>query len=226
MTATLAFDVYGTLIDTHGVLSALSTLVGDKASDFSHTWRDKQLEYSFRRGLMQHYEPFAVCTRHALDYTCLHYRIELDDSQKQQLLTIYKTLPAFDDVMGGLERLKRADYRLFAFSNGTREAVDNLLVTAGIRHYFEGIVSVDDIKSFKPSPAVYSHLLRQTNTKTNNTWLISSNPFDIIGALSAGLHSAWVKRSEDAIFDPWGVDPTITIQNINDLLSAMETYSR
>lgn len=45
---TLAFDVYGTLINTHGVVSALEELVGDKAKTFSSTWRDKQLEYSFR----------------------------------------------------------------------------------------------------------------------------------------------------------------------------------
>jgi 2-haloacid dehalogenase len=52
MSVTLAFDVYGTLIDTHGVVSALQALIGDKAKDFSHSWREKQLEYSFRRGLM------------------------------------------------------------------------------------------------------------------------------------------------------------------------------
>ena len=53
MAITLAFDVYGTLIDTHGVVSELNNLVQDKAEAFSHKWREKQLEYSFRRGLMQ-----------------------------------------------------------------------------------------------------------------------------------------------------------------------------
>ena len=70
MVTTLAFDVYGTLIDTHGVVTLLEELVGDKAKEFSRTWRDKQLEYSFRKGLMQNYETFAVCTSQALDYTC------------------------------------------------------------------------------------------------------------------------------------------------------------
>ena len=44
MSTTVAFDVYGTLIDTHGVISTLQNIVGDKAVQFSHTWRDKQLE--------------------------------------------------------------------------------------------------------------------------------------------------------------------------------------
>lgn len=41
MATTLAFDVYGTLIDTHGIINALEEHVGDKASEFSRTWRDK-----------------------------------------------------------------------------------------------------------------------------------------------------------------------------------------
>ena len=67
---TLAFDVYGTLIDTHGVIVALEKHVVDNAVGFSQMWRDKQLEYSFRRGLMKKYETFAVCTANALDFTC------------------------------------------------------------------------------------------------------------------------------------------------------------
>ena len=50
---TLAFDVYGTLIDTQGVTVILEQFLGDRAFEFSRTWREKQLEYSFRRGLMQ-----------------------------------------------------------------------------------------------------------------------------------------------------------------------------
>jgi len=77
MSKTLAFDVYGTLIDTDGVVSALQNLIGDKAKQFSHTWREKQLEYSFRRGLMKNYENFSVCTSDALNYTCAFYEINL-----------------------------------------------------------------------------------------------------------------------------------------------------
>ena len=50
MSATLGFDVYGTLIDTQGVLSSLENMIPDKAKSFSQTWREKQLEYSFRGG--------------------------------------------------------------------------------------------------------------------------------------------------------------------------------
>ena len=74
MKITFAFDVYGTLINTHGVVIALEELIGKQAQAFSQTWRDKQLEYSFRRGLMKSYDVFPVCIRNALDYSCLLYK--------------------------------------------------------------------------------------------------------------------------------------------------------
>lgn len=217
MSATLAFDVYGTLVDTHGVVSALQALIGEKAANFSQTWRDKQLEYSFRRGLMQNYETFAVCTSHALDYTCTFYGIDLTNEQEESLLASYRSLPPFEDVEDGLKKLKENNHRLFAFSNGTANAVEALLDAAGISGYFQGVVSVDDVKSFKPNPAVYSHFLRESDAKGSDAWLISSNPFDVIGAISAGMRAAWVKRSKGAIFDTWGIEPTITIENLGEL---------
>lgn len=217
MATTLAFDVYGTLINTHGVLATLEELVGNKAKDFSNTWREKQLEYSFRKGLMQNYETFAVCTSQALDYTCACYGADLSDEQKKELMETYRVLPAFDDVEEGLTRLKTAGFRLFAFSNGAADALEVLLNNAGVRHLFLGVVSVDDIKSFKPNPAVYGHFLRRSESTGGSAWLISSNPFDVIGAISAGMKSAWVQRSPEAVFDPWGIEPTITVSSLTEL---------
>lgn len=217
VSATLAFDVYGTLIDTHGVVRRLQAIVGDMAQPFSETWRDKQLEYSFRRGLMQNYANFAVCTGNALDYTAGVYGVPLTDEQRQQLLEAYRALPAFDDVRAALPRLESAGYRMYAFSNGTAEAVESLLVHAGIRNFFQGVVSCDDLKSFKPNPAVYAYFLRQADATGADAWLISGNPFDVIGAISAGMQGAWVKRSPDAIFDPWEIEPTLTLESLHDL---------
>jgi len=218
----LAFDVYGTLINTHGVAEALETMVGDQAMPFSQAWRDKQLEYSFRRGLMQNYVDFSICTRNALDYTCSVLKQELSESQRLDLMAAYRTLPAFDDVHEALRSLKESDIELYAFSNGNQEAVETLLKTAGIRDYFSGVVSVDDMKSFKPNPGVYSHFLRQANATGQDAWLISSNPFDVIGAVSAGMRATWVQRSPEAIFDPWGIEPTVTINSLSQLKEALK----
>lgn len=215
---TLAFDVYGTLIDTHGVVSLLETMIGDKAKAFSTTWRDKQLEYSFRRAAMQNYVSFAVCTQQALDYTCATYKIVLDEKQKAQLMAIYAVLPAFAEVKEALLKFKEKGFRLFAFSNGKKDAVEKLLVNAEIRELFLDVVSVDDMKVFKPSPAVYAHFLRSANVNGGEAWLISSNPFDVTGSISAGLKGAWIQRSHEAIFDPWEIEPTIKTSSLLELV--------
>lgn len=217
MPVTLAFDVYGTLIDTHGVVVALEKHVGNSAPDFSRTWREKQLEYSFRRGLMQNYENFAVCTGNALDYTNSYYKANLGQHDKEELLHAYKILPAFNDVKEGLIRAQAAGFRMFAFSNGSAEAVESLLTHADIRDHFIDVVSVDEMKSYKPNPGVYSHFLRRAGAAGSEAWLISANPFDVIGAISAGMRGAWVKRSPEALFDPWGIEPTITVDGLLSL---------
>jgi len=47
--------------------------------------------------------------------------------------------------------------------------------------------------------------------------LVSSNPFDVIGAINVGMQAAWVKRSPDALFDPWGMQPTVTVSGLMEL---------
>ena len=217
MGAVLAFDVYGTLIDTQGVVTRLGEFVGNKAEEFSRVWRDKQLEYSFRRGLMRSYETFAVCTSQALDYTSAYLGTGLSADQKATLLAEYRGLPAFGDVKASLVGLRAEGYTIYAFSNGTADAVETLLESAGVRELFDGVVSVDDCSTFKPSPDVYQHLLNVTGASVDTTWLVSSNPFDVIGAASFGLRSAWVRRSGKSIFDPWGIEPTATITSLSEL---------
>nr|VFJ42497.1 MAG: 2-haloacid dehalogenase [Candidatus Kentron sp. DK]VFJ65227.1 MAG: 2-haloacid dehalogenase [Candidatus Kentron sp. DK] len=224
MTAiTLAFDVYGTLVDTHGVTVSLEKHVGDSALAFSRLWREKQLEYTSRRALMQRYRPFPVCVADALDFTCASFGRRLAPEEKQALLAGYETLPAFSDSEQGLRRVAKAGHRSFAFSNGAADAVDRVLRHAGIREYFADIVSVDDIASFKPDPVVYGHFLKETGATAASTWLVSANPFDVMGAVSFGMRAVWVRRSPETVFDPWGIEPDRVVGNLAELGDAIAT---
>ena len=145
MQQTLAFDVYGTLINTSGVFNSLELLIGEKAKPFMDTWRNKQLEYSFRRGLMKQYRDFSVCTADSLEFCCRMFKVELTGNQKKALLDEYSFLPIFADVVEGLSSLKEVGYALYAFSNGSRMAISRLLTNAGIMDRFDGIVSTDNL---------------------------------------------------------------------------------
>lgn len=216
MSITIGFDIYGTLIDPYGVTTKLAEYT-DKSAEFARIWRDKQLEYTFKRGLMRRYENFAVCTRNALDYTDSLLETALDEDAKQVLMETYRVLPAFDDVAGSLKVSKDAGFRLFGFSNGLQSAVEGLLEHAGISEYFEGVVSVDDMQTFKPNPDVYNYFLKATGTALKDAWLVSSNPFDVIGAVNIGMKAAWLRRSHNVVFDPWGIEPTVCINSLMEL---------
>jgi len=214
---TIAFDVYGTLINTHGLIGILQRHVGDNAAPFSKLWREKQLEYSFRRGLMQKYLNFGVCTAQALDYAALSFGVALTEQEKEELLIAYKALPAFDDVKRGLEEAKDAGFRLYAFSNGKASDIELLLDRAGIGGYFLDIISVDEVHSFKPDPAVYRHFLDRASAQAEKSWLVSANPFDVIGARAAEMQAIWLQRSSDLVMDPWEIKPTLTIKSLAEL---------
>jgi 2-haloacid dehalogenase len=222
----LAFDVYGTLIDTAGVVAELRGIVGERADEFSRIWRDKQLEYSFRRALMRRYVDFSVCVEQSLDYTAALVGAELTAAQRQTLLRAFSVLPAFDDVADCLDRFDDDAFGLFALSNGSAAAVDKLLTGAGIRDRFEDIVSVEEVTTFKPDPAVYERFLERANVRGPDAWLISGNPFDVIGAVAAGMRSAWVRRSETALFDAWEIQPTLTVPGLAGLREAIEAFNR
>jgi 2-haloacid dehalogenase len=187
-------------------------------------WRQKQLEYSFRRGLMRCYEDFDACTQRALSFAAKTYKVELSDAAQRQLLTDYLSLPVFPDVLPALEALKALGCRLLAFSNGVENSLRTLLGKAGVLSSFEAMVSVDDIKTFKPNPDVYEYLVDRGGCSREETWLVSSNPFDVIGAKAAHLRAAWVKRSSEAVFDPWEFEPDIVISDLLELATRLESH--
>jgi 2-haloacid dehalogenase len=153
MPATIAFDVYGTLVNPLGIADYLKSLVGDQAARFAELWRAKQLEYSFRRALMRAYRPFSICTWESLLYTEKVLGIVLAEESRAMLINRYKSLPAFPDAAPGLRSLKVRGHFLAAFSNGEVDAVREVLQSAELLHFLDDILSVDDVKSFKPDPA-------------------------------------------------------------------------
>ena len=66
----LLFDAYGTLFDVASVLALCEELFPGKGTALSQMWRTKQLEYSWLRSLMGHYEDFSHVTDSALVFSC------------------------------------------------------------------------------------------------------------------------------------------------------------
>ena len=217
MTLVVALDVYGTLVDPAGIARPLAASFGARAAAAAQLWREKQLEFTFRRALMRRYADFDVCTLQALRYVGTALGVALDEAEEHALLDAYLHLPAFADVPDGLARLKRMGHRLVALTNGTLRSARGVLENAGISDCLEAVLSVEPLATFKPDPAVYALLEKLTAGRAEPAWLVSANPFDVIGAKAAGLRAAWLRRDPQRIFDPWEFSPDVVVANLEEL---------
>lgn len=214
--AALAFDLYGTLVDPIRIWKQLESYVPERALRVAELWRQKQLEYSFRLTAMERYQDFEQITRLALDYALAASGQELDVAEKDALMAQYDDLERFADVEPGLRRLRDAGCAMVVFSNGTLRMIATLMDAAGLHPYFDGIVSVDELRRFKPAPQVYQLAAQRLGRPIGETRLISSNPFDVIGAESAGMQAAWVDRS-GGVFDTLGPRPALVVRDLVQL---------
>lgn len=216
----LAFDMYGTLVDPIRIWKQLEQYMPGNAQLIAEIWRQKQLEFTFRLTAMERYEDFEQVTHKALDYALAAAGSDLDSKQKNSLMVQYNDLERFDDVEPGLQRLKDAGYTMVVFSNGSPSMLTSIMSAAHLNAYFEGFVSVDEVKVYKPSPKVYQHVANRLGHPIGSVRLISSNPFDVIGAETAGMQAAWVNRSS-GLFDTLAPRPQMVVGTLIELVDVL-----
>ena len=216
----LAFDMYGTLVDPIRIWKQLENYIPGDAQRIAEIWRQKQLEFTFRLTAMERYEDFEQVTRKALDYALAATGHSLEAQQQNSLMAQYNDLERFDDVEPGLQRLKDAGYTMVVFSNGSPAMLTGIMNAANLLPYFKGFVSVDEVKVYKPSPVVYKHVANSLDRPIDEVRLISSNPFDVIGAESAGMQAAWVNRS-GGLFDTLAPMPQMVVKSLVELANIL-----
>lgn len=216
----LAFDMYGTLVDPIRIWKQLEYYIPGDAQRIAEIWRQKQLEFTFRLTAMERYEDFEQVTRKALDYALATTGHSLETQQKNSLMAQYNDLERFADVEPGLQRLQDAGYTMMVFSNGSPTMLTGIMYAANLNPYFRGFVSVDEVKVYKPSPIVYRHVANSLGRSIDEVRLISSNPFDVIGAEAAGMQAAWVNRS-GGLFDTLAPRPQMVVKSITELADVL-----
>jgi 2-haloacid dehalogenase len=137
----LVFDAYGTLFDVHSlVMSAGGNLPGD-VSALSVLWRQKQLEYTWLRSLMDCYQDFWEITEAALRSSVAQLNIEATAEQLDCFMRAYLKPPAFPDTIPALQRLKRL--RMAILSNGSPGMLESAIHHNALEPYFAAVISVD-----------------------------------------------------------------------------------
>ncbi|WP_335872942.1 haloacid dehalogenase type II [Bacillus sp. 2205SS5-2] len=209
------FDVYGTLFDVHSVKEKCDELYPGKGEEISTVWRQKQLEYSFLRQLMGRYEPFLEVTRSALHYALAKLELPLSNSNEEDLIAAYKKLTPYPEVEAVLKQLQPKERAVF--SNGSPDMLNPLIESSSLSSYIDKIITVDDIKHYKPTPASYQHALTHLGLKREEILFMSSNGWDITGAKSFGFQTAWINR-QNLPKEELGITPNRIYKDLTGIL--------
>ena len=199
----LAFDVFGTTVDWHTGISqqvaasAARNGVSLDADEFADAWRDRYLPAMQRVNTRERdWVYLDTLHRESLDELLDRHGVEqaFDDAARRDLVRAWHRLPAWDDAVEGLDRLRRK-YITAALSNGGFALLTNLVKGAGLP--FDCILSAELARIYKPAVPAYTTAVGLLDVEPASVMMVASHRWDLYGARSAGLRTAFVERPRE-----------------------------
>ena len=210
----IIFDAYGTLFNVNSAAEKCKNKIGDKWEPFANYWRTIQLEYTWLRSLMSRHQNFWQITEDSLDKSMKVFQI--NNSMKNEILDLYRVLSTFPEVKENLTQLKEKKYKLAILSNGTPSLLKELVNSNNLENIFDDVMSVEEVKIYKPHPNVYKIPIKKYQIEKNQVLYLSSNTWDVSAAGNFGFNAVWVNRNKN-IFDNLDYKPITEINNLSDL---------
>jgi len=163
-------------------------------------------------------------TYKSLLHTLTEHEVEIRQQVVDSVMKAYDNLSTFPDVAPALRSLKDTPgVECVVFSNGSQKMINNSVNSSKdlkpVSSAFSQLVSVDHMRSFKPDPEVYRYLAQCVDMagQESQLWLVSSNPFDVVGARAVGMNAVWVDRTGKGWQDKLGLEPTKIIRGLGGL---------
>ncbi len=212
------FDAYGTLFDVHSVVRQAGHALRGDLGALSLLWRRKQIESTWRRALMNRYEDFWRVTESALRSAAVELNIEIADSQVQAFMHSYLSPALLPDTVAALDAL--GAFPLAILSNGTPAMLDAALRSHGLESRFAHVLSVDALRTYKPSPAVYALAVDAWKIPAPDILFVSSNAWDAAGAKAFGYRVCWCNRAGEPA-DHLGFAPDFTVDRLDRIAGCL-----
>lgn len=97
---------------------------------------------------------------------------------------------------------------------------------------FKHIVTVEEVKRFKPHSDGYYHLAQtvgKSKDSMGDMWLVSGNPFDIVGARAVGMQACWVDRGgigwTDQLVQGDVGKPTVIVSKLGEVIDVVKKHT-
>jgi 2-haloacid dehalogenase len=142
------------------------------------------------------------------------------DEAAEHVLAGFGELDVHPDVAEGMRMLADAGVRMATLSNGASEVAAELLERAGLADLVERLLSVDDVRRWKPAREPYLHAARERGVAPEQCALIAVHPWDVDGAKRAGLQSGWLNRRHNT-YPEFFQTPDATGETLGALANAL-----
>ncbi|MDX2421185.1 MAG: haloacid dehalogenase type II [Amphritea sp.] len=212
---TILFDINETILDLSSLKPKFKAAFGDE--NVTATWFSMLLHTSTVCILTGVKTGFATLAGAMLDTVAARRGVVLSDVMRDDILGGFASLSPHADVKPALTRLRSAGYRTVAFSNSSLNLITSQIDNAGLTEYFDDIVSVEETGSFKPDPKVYEFVAWRINRPIEELRLVATHDWDTHGALSAGMHAAYIDRS-GASYHPQYRQPDVYATTMDEVV--------
>jgi 2-haloacid dehalogenase len=188
----VAFDVIETLFPLEPMRRRL--IDAGQPGHVLELWFCRLLRDAFALVASDSYRPFGEIATSALRSTA---RPALGDEAIQTILAGFAELDPHPDIEPAIRLLREAGVRMVTLTNGSTQNTAALLRRAGIDDDIEQVLSVDDVRRWKPAAEIYRHAAHSTQVPPDRVALVAAHAWDTHGAHQAGLATGWVARLDD-----------------------------
>jgi 2-haloacid dehalogenase len=194
----ILFDVNETLLDMSPIKERINTIFHH--SEAFRNWFGLLLQYSLVANSTGRYYDFPTIAGATLNMTAESLGLSIDEETKKSTLVLMTKLNVYPDVEPGLKKLRAAGFRLATLTNSPERILTDQLGFAGIKDYFEFKLSIDAIKTYKPSLNTYQWAAEQLGAGAGDIVMIAAHGWDIAGAGVAGLQTAFISRKGQSLY--------------------------
>lgn len=190
----VAFDVVETLFSLEPMRERLRAL--GLSGVALEVWFARLLRNAFALDASGTYSSFGEVARGTLEVLLVESGCLVAAPALDQALEGFSELPAFPDVAPTFQLLQEAGVRIITLTNGQADNTHRLLESARLDRFVERVISIDEVRRWKPAREVYLHAAAVAGVAPRRLALVAAHAWDIHGASHSGLVTGWVSRLE------------------------------
>lgn len=188
----IIFDVVGTLFSLDRVREKIRE--ANLPPELLPWWFARLLQTAMAATLSGRYIPFRQAAEASLKQVLAFGNHP--ENLTELILQEMKELTPWPDAAECLQRLRGAGHRMLALTNSSAEAAEGLLGKAGMRDFFEPVLSTDEACACKPDPRPYRMALERVGSSPSEACMVAAHGWDIVGADAVGMCTIWIERLE------------------------------